>query len=132
MKQYSDQALDILRAEIIKTFAAFNRPIQKNMLDMKAELLQATLSTLAENKISEFFDYVRANETTLPSDGRLKAILRDKTEFSTITVVDLIPQYTDAPASPKWVSAYMKAIVLVVDGKITPKQAYQIAEDAEK
>ena len=132
MEPYSDRALARLKAEITKTFASFNRPIQKPMLDMKAELLQTTLSTLAENKISDFFDYIRANETSLPSDGRLKQILRDKPEYSSVKAVDLIPQHTEAPSSAKWVKSYMKALKQVLNGKITPKEAYRIAEEAEK
>lgn len=43
---------------------------------MKAELMNETLHTLKTDKISSFFKYVRESEESLPTDGRLKTILK--------------------------------------------------------
>ncbi len=68
--------IDLLKQEISDMFLSYNRAIQPKTTDSKAELMSDTLASLQDNKIREFFMYVRENESTMPSDGRLKAILR--------------------------------------------------------
>lgn len=68
--------IDIFEKEITDLFLAYNRSIQPKMIESKSELMSDTLASLQDDKIREFFRYVRENESTMPSDGRLKAILR--------------------------------------------------------
>jgi len=67
--------LSLFKAEIIKIFHAYNKPIQKLTIEAKADLTAETLSSLKTTQIEEFFKYVRSTEETLPNDGILKKIL---------------------------------------------------------
>ena len=57
-------------------FLAYNKSANKTIIAQKAEMLTETLASLPDDKIKPFFAYVRATDDVMPTDGRLKVILR--------------------------------------------------------
>jgi len=70
-----EKRINLFRAEAVKMFVAYNRPVQKPVVNQKSELMAETLEPLKTSKIQEFFKFVRTTEDMLPNDGTLKKIL---------------------------------------------------------
>jgi hypothetical protein len=129
MNDWNAERTDIFKSQLMNLFVSFNRSATNGLIDMKVKLLEETLKTLRTDKIKPFFRYIMENEKTIPSDGRLKEILRDKyKEYSTNQSEAKQIEYTGGVAPADWVARYMKQLVHVVDGNLTPQQAYQNAE----
>jgi len=71
-----DSRLALIRSGLTRLFVANNRQISAKLIEDKALLLLDSLDGLATNRIDAFFKYLRENEDTLPSDGKMLSILR--------------------------------------------------------
>lgn len=105
-------------------FLAYNRPIQKNTIEAKANLMSETLSSLRTDKIQAFFKYVRESSETLPTDGALIKILRSKAdEFSKKRKLkELPPSSSEDYPDAEWLANYHAGVKMVLMGKMTPEQ----------
>lgn len=130
MQEWQVERSNLIKDELVKMFVAFNKTASGKLIDMKVGLLEETLNTLKTDRIKHFFQYLRINEKTLPSDSRMKEILRDKhKDFTNYTPESQqLPAPTGEMPSSEWVSRYMKNLALVMEGKMTKEQAYSDAE----
>ena len=78
MNNFYPDRQEIFGKEVAKLFVAFNRIIGETQIQAKSALLLETLVSLPTEQIEPFFRYIRENESTLPTDGRLMSIFRLK------------------------------------------------------
>jgi len=99
---------------------AYNKPLNKNLIDAKSQLIAETLAKLKTNKITEFFKFVRDTETTLPNDATLKQILEgNQARFGEpITKAPEI-EYSGEYPDEDWKRKFTKQINFVIDGRLT-------------
>ena len=96
-QEWNLRRLDSFQKEIAKMFLAYNKPIQPKTIEAKANLMNETLYYLDSDKIGEFFKYVRETEEKIPTDGRLKFLLRTQSErFKVRLKQKLLPKGTKA------------------------------------
>lgn len=75
MRPNSDpKRLGLFKIEALKTLRAFNKPVNPEIVDEKADLWEESLLSLKTDKIESFFKFIRENKT-MPTDGAIKGVL---------------------------------------------------------
>lgn len=119
--QWNVQRLDLFEVEVEKFFISYNRAIQPKTVKAKASLWNDALYYLDTDKIGEFFQFIRDSEDGLPSDGKIKKILRANSErFRVQTKTKQLPSSnTEEYPDDEWLAQYHAGVKLVLMGKMT-------------
>ena len=62
-----------LSKAIFRLFASYNKPITKNLMDLKVEMLSEMLATLKNDKIESFFKTLPTEFQTMPTDVQIRS-----------------------------------------------------------
>jgi len=119
------ERINLFKAEIVKMFLAYNKPVQKPIIDAKAELMAEVLTNLKTSKIQDFFIHVRSTEDTLPNDGVLKKILSSNFEkFTNYIPPEIQIEYNSSELpSDNWLDKFWKNARKVLNGSMTSEEA---------
>jgi len=118
-----EKRINFFRAEITKMLLSFNKPIQRPLVDQKAELMAETLEALPTDKIKDFFKYIRTNEDSMPSDGVLRKILSNNHKKFTNYTEEAQIEYKGEYPDEAWRKRFTNQVNRVINGEITSDEA---------
>ena len=113
------------KAEMIKMFVAYNKPVTDKMVSAKAVLLAEALHFLPMDKIRPFFNHVRSSEDIFPSDAKLSKLLNVFMQRFPVEPPKQDTTGSEYPTTEQHQKA-MQTIIAVLDGKIDKAQGHEL------